>query len=346
MIASKLIYDISFDQLVSQFQDWGEPSYRAIQFWQGLYKEFWNSPNQFINLPLNLRTKLFNTYIFSSLRQSADLHSQDGLTTKLAYRLFDDEAIETVLMDYDKRKTICVSTQSGCAMGCTFCATGQMGFHRNLTLGEIVEQVINYARSLNISHQKVTNIVMMGMGEPFHNYEAVLDAIRRLNDSSGYGFGERRITISTVGIAPAIRKFAEEKLQVNLSISLHAASDSLRSTLLPINAKYPLKELIQACHYYENLTRRRISFEWALIQDINDSPQNAIQLSNLLHGILCHVNLIPLNPTNLYAGKATSMKKARNFQAILLEAGIPCTIRTRRGMDIRAGCGQLATNLS
>lgn len=231
-------------------------------------------------------------------------------------------------------------------MGCTFCATGQMGFHRNLTLGEIVEQVINYARSLNISHQKVTNIVMMGMGEPFHNYEAVLDAIRRLNDSSGYGFGERRITISTVGIAPAIRKFAEEKLQVNLSISLHAASDSLRSTLLPINAKYPLKELIQACHYYENLTRRRISFEWALIQDINDSPQNAIQLSNLLHGILCHVNLIPLNPTNLYAGKATSMKKARNFQAILLEAGIPCTIRTRRGMDIRAGCGQLATNLS
>ena len=233
-------------------------------------------------------------------------------------------------------------------MGCVFCATGQMGFKRHLTSGEIIEQVLYYARLLKQKKEQVTNIVVMGMGEPLHNYDATMSAIARLNDPSGFNHGARRFTISTVGLVPGIHRFAQERSQVNLAISLHAADDDLRSSLLPINKKYPLDTLFSACHEYVALTHRRLSFEWALINGINDTPEQAKLLVQRLKpfqsagSALCHVNLIRLNPTKKYTGQASSQSNARQFQSVLEGAGIPCTIRLRRGIEIQAGCGQLA----
>ena len=228
-------------------------------------------------------------------------------------------------------------------MGCVFCATGQMGFLRHLSSGEFVAQVLHYARMLRSEGFEVTNIVIMGMGEPFHNYDATMAAIDRLNDAEGLNLGARRFTISTVGLAPTIRRFAAEKRQVNLAVSLHAANDALRSSLMPINRKYPLDVLISACRDYVNETGRRITFEWALIQDVNDAPEQARELAALVKGLLCHVNIIPLNPTRKYGGTGSTRQRAQAFQAELERVGIPCTIRLRRGIDIQAGCGQLAT---
>lgn len=228
-------------------------------------------------------------------------------------------------------------------MGCVFCATGQMGFSRHLSSGEIVEQVLYYARQLKANDEVVTNIVLMGMGEPFHNYDASMSAIDRLNHPQGYNLGARRFTVSTVGLVPQIRRFASEHRQVNLAVSLHAADDELRSSMLPINRKYPLDQLFEACYEYAQLTRRRITFEWALIRDVNDTPEQAKMLAARLKGLLCHVNVIPLNPTHKYSGQATTQERAQAFKEELEKHNIPCTIRVRRGIDIQAGCGQLAT---
>jgi 23S rRNA (adenine2503-C2)-methyltransferase len=229
-------------------------------------------------------------------------------------------------------------------MGCVFCATGQMGFKRHLSSGEIVEQVLFYARTLKQQGKRVTNVVLMGMGEPFHNYEASIAAIDRLNHPQGYNLGERRFTISTVGLVPLIKRFASEKRQINLAISLHAATDEERSNLLPVNKRYPIADLIQACKDYVEHTGRRVTFEWALINGVNDTPESARKLVALLMGLLCHVNIIPLNPTRKFSGQATTRQRAEVFKNILEKAGIPCTIRIRRGIDIQAGCGQLATD--
>jgi 23S rRNA (adenine2503-C2)-methyltransferase len=231
-------------------------------------------------------------------------------------------------------------------MGCVFCATGQMGFRRNLSSGEIVEQVLYYARDLKSRGEQVTNVVVMGMGEPFHNYEATMAAIDRLNHPDGFNLGARRFTVSTVGLIPLILRFANERRQVNLAISLHAADDELRNSMLPVNRKYPLVDLIESCREYVRKTHRRVTFEWALIQEVNDSPEQARKLAQLVHGLLCHVNIIPLNPTQGYAGKATTRERALAFEEELERHGIPCTIRVRRGIDIQAGCGQLATKRS
>ena len=217
-----------------------------------------------------------------------------------------------------------------------------MGFRRNLSSGEIVEQVLYYARQLQIRGERVTHVVVMGMGEPFHNYEETMAAIDRLNHPEGINLGARRFTISTVGLVPMIRRFANERSQVNLAISLHASDDELRSSMLPINRKYPINALLEACRDYVEKTHRRITFEWALIQDVNDSPEQARKLGSLLKGLLCHVNVIPLNPTRGYSGEATTQARARAFRDELQHTGIPCTIRIRRGIDIQAGCGQLA----
>jgi 23S rRNA (adenine2503-C2)-methyltransferase len=217
-----------------------------------------------------------------------------------------------------------------------------MGYLRHLSSGEIIEQVLYFARRLDQRGEKVTNIVIMGMGEPFHNYDATLAAIDRLNHPEGMKLGARRFTISTVGLVPAIERFAKEKLQINLAISLHAADDELRSSMLPINKQYPITDLISAVRNYTHLTRRRVTFEWALIRDINDTPEQAHKLAALLKGMLVHVNVIPLNPTDGFEGQATTPERARNFQSILESQGIPCSIRIRRGIDIQAGCGQLA----
>ena len=229
-------------------------------------------------------------------------------------------------------------------MGCVFCATGQMGFRRHLSSGEIVAQVMHYARQLHDNGDAVTNVVLMGMGEPFHNYDNTMAAIDRLNDPEGYNFGARRFTISTVGLVPAIRRFTAEKRQVNLAVSLHAAEDELRASMLPVDKRYPVDELLEACRDYVAVTGRRITFEWALVNGINDTPAQAHLLAGKLKGLLCHVNAIPLNPTRGYSGQATTRARAGNFKEILERSGIPCTIRLRRGIDIQAGCGQLASS--
>lgn len=342
MLQRPLIFDWNFAQLQEILTSWQEPAYRAAQIWQGLYQQFWKSPEQFSNLPKFLRQKLAEQFQFSALIVENQLQSSDGQTVKTMFRLPDGKAIETVLMRYEQRCTLCISTQSGCAMGCVFCATGQMGFQRHLSSGEIIEQVLYFARQLKDEGKQLTNIVIMGMGEPFHNYDATLSAIDRLNDPQGFGMSERRFTISTVGLVPVIQRFASEKRQVNLAISLHAANDALRSTLLPINRKYPLSELIQACNDYVKQTGRRVTFEWALIRDTNDTIEHAHELARLVKGLLCHVNVIPLNPTQKYPGQPTTRQRAVVFKETLEKAGIPCTIRIRRGIDIQAGCGQLA----
>jgi 23S rRNA (adenine2503-C2)-methyltransferase len=367
------IYNLTFEEIEKTLVRWNEPSYRARQIWQGLYQHLYDSPGQLSNLPNSLRQKLAEEYTFTPFTEKTWLESSDGLTRKTLFELPDGNLIEAVLMRYgdpadeheyfhrderevrkDKikaspasrlsknRRTLCISTQAGCAMGCVFCATGQMGFKRHLSSGEIIAQVLYYARMLKAENETMTNIVLMGMGEPFHNYDNTLEAIDRLNDPNGFNFGARRFTISTVGLVPQIRRFADEKRQVNLAISLHAADDESRAAMMPVNKRYPIDEVIDACKYYVEKTHRRITFEWALIDGINDTTEVAQKLAARLKGLLCHVNAIPLNPTLGYNGKATSRERAAKFRATLEQAGVPCTIRMRRGIDIAAGCGQLA----
>ncbi len=338
-----LIYDLTEDELKEIFKEWSEPAYRATQVWQGLYRQLWNTPEEFSSLPVQLRERLGEHFRFSALKPERELRSSDGETAKTLFRLADGRTIETVLMRYTERRTLCISSQAGCAMGCVFCATGQMGFKRNLTSGEIVAQVLHFARELKEQGERVTNVVVMGMGEPLHNYKATLAAIDRLNDAEGFGLGERRFTISTVGLAPKIRQFAAEKRQINLAISLHATNDEQRAAMMPIDKKYPISELMDAAREYIEKTGRRITFEWALIQDVNDREEDARALARLLKGMLCHVNVIPLNPTKKFSGQATTRQRAEAFKAVLEKSGIPCSIRIRRGIDIQAGCGQLAS---
>jgi len=340
------IYDLDYPELTSLVATWGEPAYRARQIWQGLYQNLWGEPDQFTTLPKELRIRLGTELTFSRLQKEQVLQSTDGETEKTLFRMPDQRAIETVLMRYRERRTLCISTQAGCGMGCVFCATGQMGFQRNLSSGEIVEQVVYYARQLQAVNEKVTNIVVMGMGEPFHNYDATLRSIDQLAHPEGMALGARRFTISTVGLVPAIRRFTAERRQVNLAISLHSADDEHRTALLPINKKYPIAEVIQACREYVDQTHRRVTFEWALIKDVNDGMDQARALAALLQNLLCHVNVIPLNPTHGYAGQATTRPRALAFKAELERHGIPCSIRLRRGIDIQAGCGQLAVQKS
>ena len=359
-----LIYDLDLNKLTNILEDWNEPAYRAKQIWQGLYRHLYNSPDQFTNLPKSLREKLAEQFTFSPFTVKTYLDSSDGFTRKTLFELPDKFLIEAVLMRYGdpadnpqiiasptgrgakNRRTLCISTQAGCAMGCVFCATGQMGFKRHLTSGEIIAQVMYYARMLRDVNESVTNIVLMGMGEPFHNYDNTMEAIDRLNDPNGFNFGARRFTLSTVGLVPQIRRFADEKRQVNLAISLHAADDEERLAIMPVNKRYKIVDVIEACRYYVAQTGRRVTFEWALINGVNDTPEIAQRLAARLKGLLCHVNAIPLNPTVGYEGRATDRQQALLFKETLEQAGIPCTIRMRRGIDIQAGCGQLAGGVS
>jgi len=341
-----LILDLDLPGLISLFGAWGEPSYRAKQVWEGLYGHYYDAPAKFSSLPEVLRQKLASELRFTAFLPKLILDSSDGLTRKTLFELEDGNLIEAVLMRYDKRRTLCISTQAGCAMGCVFCATGQMGFRRHLSSGEIVAQVLYYARLLQQEELTVSNVVLMGMGEPFHNYDNTMAAIDRLNASDGFHLGARRFTISTVGLVPAIRRFADENRQVNLAISLHSARDSSRLAMMPVTKRYGIMDLVEACRYYVGKTGRRVTFEWALIHKVNDTPEAARELASLLKGLLCHVNAIPLNPTSGYSGQAASRKSAAIFREILVAAGIPCTIRMRRGIDIQAGCGQLAGSVN
>src|SRR5512143_772746 len=344
--SNKSLYDLKFDEIQTILKDWREPPFRAKQIWEWLYVQLAASYDAMTNLPKSLRDRLSATYPLGRQTPKIDLLSSDGWTRKILFMLPDGAQIETVLMEYDTRNTVCVSTQAGCAMGCTFCATGQGGFQRNLTAGEIVEQVLFFERELRqldprSTDHRVTNLVLMGMGEPFANYNALLGALDRLSDPIGYNFGARRITVSTVGLVPMIERFTQERSQVNLAVSLHAATNELRASMLPINKRYPLEMLIPACRAYTAITHRRLSFEWAMIEGVNDTPEQARALVQLIKGMLCHVNLIPLNPTHGYEGAASTRERIATFRAILDEAHIANSLRVRRGIDIHAGCGQL-----
>jgi 23S rRNA (adenine2503-C2)-methyltransferase len=282
------------------------------------------------------------SYSIDAPAVSADIASSDGLTRKFLLRLDDGQTIETVVMSYRDRFTACLSTQAGCAMGCVFCATGQMGFARHLRPGEIVAQVLHAQRELRArGNAGLRNLVLMGMGEPLHNYDAVMTALEIISDRRGLNLGPSRITISTVGVVPGILRLAEEKQPYNLAVSLHGATEAERSALVPASRRWPLSDLIAACRTYAEKTGRRIFFEWTLIAGTNDSPAQAERLAALLTGLEAHVNLIPLNPTGGYAGTATASAAASAFQHVLRAAGFPSTIRQRRGIDVAAGCGQL-----
>ncbi len=286
-----------------------------------------------------MRERLTAKATLGCLELVTQQNSKDD-TVKRLYRLPDGQLIEAVLMHYDDdRRTACISSQAGCALGCVFCATGQMGFARHLTAAEIFEQAMLFARDLEAEGERLSNVVFMGMGEPFHNYDQTIIAIHRLMED--LGIGARHITVSTVGLVPEIRRFAEEGLQVRLAISLHAATDEERSALIPINRRWPLADLIEACNYYIHQTGRRVTFEWAAIEGENDTPEQAHRLGKLLEEMLCHVNIIPLNPTGGYGGSPSAIEAVDGFIDILESYGISATVRVRRGIDIDAGCGQL-----
>lgn len=297
-------YGSTKEDLAALLASWGQPSYRVKQINEWVFEKGITDFDKMTGLPKDLREKLKTFYDIGTLKLVSEQVSRDG-TRKRAYELKDGQIIESVLMPYDDgRRTACISSQAGCGMGCVFCATGQMGFSRQLSSAEIFEQAQIFSTELKRKGERLSNIVFMGMGEPLANYDNVLQAVRRLN--TDLGIGARHITISTVGLAPRIRKLAEEGIQVGLAVSLHQASDAKRSALMPVNKRYPIPELLDACRYYIEKTNRRISFEWALIRDDTDTEDTARELGKLLKGILCHVNVIPLNPTAKFGGKPTS----------------------------------------
>ncbi len=352
-----LMYDLSYTDLEDTLTAWGEPAYRARQVWEWLYVHYVDDFAAMTNLPKALRARLAETFVINPVRLITEAVSSNRLTRKAVFALPDGETIETVLMLYERRRTLCISSQVGCGIGCPFCATGLSGFSRNLSAGEILAQVMHYARFLADPAAggedavpvkrptRVTNIVFMGMGEPFANYDNVWQAIRTLVDKRGFNLGARHITVSTVGIVPGILRMARENLQVRLAVSLHAADDDLRNHLVPINRRYPLAELMQAVREYIAATGRRVTFEYALMRDINDRPEHARALARLLKGILAHVNLIPMNPVEGSPYQPSARRATVTFARILEDAGIPVTVRLRRGIDINAGCGQLRRRL-
>jgi len=337
-----LIYDLSQAELEARMKALGQPGFRAKQIWVAIYQNFRTSPHEVTTLLKDFRDKLDEVFSFQALMPVTTIESEDGQTIKTLFKLQDGQYIEAVLMYYEDRRTLCISSQSGCGMGCTFCATGQMGFRRNLSSGEIIAQVLYYARFLAEADDRVTNIVMMGMGEPFHNYDNVMEALNRLNNPDAFGLGARRITLSTVGLVPKIKQFADEDTQYNLAISLHTVDNDLRTKMIPVNKKYTVEKLLDACRYYIRKTNRRLTFEYALIEGVNDSVEDAEALAQRLRGMICHVNLIPLNPTKGFEKQGTSAQQVEAFRSVLESQNIPCTVRLRRGIEIQAGCGQLA----
>jgi 23S rRNA (adenine2503-C2)-methyltransferase len=331
-------YDLSRDEIAGLLD--GEPGYRVDQVWDGWYRQL-AEPEEITALPRGVRTRL-EAEAPPALELASERVSDGGDTLKSLWRLPDGALVESVLMLYPDRATVCVSSQAGCAMGCGFCATGQAGFTRQLTSGEIVEQVIRGARRARDVDRRLSNVVFMGMGEPLANLDATWAAVERLHDD--LGLSARHLTISTVGLVPGIRRLAAAPLPVNLAVSLHAANDALRSELVPINRRYPLESLLAACADYLRAKGRRLSFEWALIDGINDGERDAVELAERCRSLPlpAHVNLIPLNPTPGYPVRGSAPRTVREFRDRLHLLGVNATVRRNRGTDIDAACGQLA----
>ena len=358
MRAARLnLYDLTRTDLQALFVRWEFSPVHAVRLWNYLYLALAASFDAMPELPAKVRARLSAETSIGTLAVALETDSSDGFTRKYLLTLADGEKIETVLMRFSGRVTACVSSQVGCAMGCVFCATGQMGYTRHLTPGEIVAQAVHVARALKLvtphtSHvtprreappPRLRNVVLMGMGEPLHNYDAVMHAIDILRDSSGLAVAAERITLSTVGVVPGILRLAAEQRPSHLAVSLHAATQKERVALVPAAKKWPLDELMAACRTYSEQTGRKIFYEWTLIEGKNDTPEHARAVGRLLRGLPAQVNLIPLNPTVGYAGTPTHTEAAKRFQKILAdEFQLPSTVRQRRGIDIAAGCGQLA----
>lgn len=336
---SESLLDLTLPELRERLGD--APAYRADQIWQAIYSDLAEEISAITTLPKAMRKRLGASLPLPALDPIRDEETADGQTCKTLYRLADGETIESVTMGFHDRATICVSSQVGCAIGCPFCATGRSGFVRDLSAGEIVAQVLRAAQLLRSRGERLSNVVYMGMGEPLLNYDAVLRSIRILNDPEGFGLGARSFTVSTAGIVPGIDRLANEGLQVNLAVSLHAADDALRSRLVPVNRQYPIAELLDACRRYAETTRRRITFEIAMIEEVNDRPEQASAVASLLSGLLCHVNLIPYNPPQEAKTRRSSKERMSAFAEVLSKAGLPVTIRLSVGSEIQAGCGQL-----
>jgi 23S rRNA (adenine2503-C2)-methyltransferase len=321
------------------------PRYRSRQLFDGLHRRL-ADPAELTDLPRDLRQSLADDPLLApALTVVTEQSADNGQTSKWLFALADGSRVETVLMHHPRHSTVCVSSQAGCAMGCTFCATGDAGFSRQLSVGEIVEQVVRAGRAATTAGRRLDHVVFMGMGEPLANLGAVLPAVERI--VGPIGLAARHVTISTVGIVPGIRRLAELGLQVNLAVSLHAANDEKRSRLVPINRRYPLAMLLEACDEYLEATHRRISFEWALMDGVNDTPADAAELAALAQRLRAHVNLIPLNPTevgNRSGLRGSRPERVRAFRDELAGQGVNVTVRRPRGREIDAACGQLAAN--
>lgn len=335
------LYDLTYEELAQDIELWGQPRFRAKQIWTWLYHSLVAAPEQMSNLPQDLRAMLSERASVGGITLETVSEAEDAQASKALFRAADGQVFEAVLMRFRQRNSVCVSSQVGCALGCSFCATGQRGFVRDLSAGEIVEQVVHLARQMRQEGAAVTNVVFMGMGEPLLNWAAVWKAVTILNHPAGLALGARRITLSTAGIVPGIERLTELPTQVRLAVSLHATSDDLRNKLVPVNKRYPLGPLLAACRRYCDKTGRRITFEYALANGVNDSDRQARKLVRFLQGLVCHVNLIPLNPTPGCAYAPSTPERVRSFQVILQQEGIATTVRLPRGTQIAAGCGQL-----
>ncbi len=353
MNQSRFLTDMNQSAMEELAVSMDQPRFRSRQLFHWVHGRLETDLKRMSNLPEAFVARLVDNVRVVSAEPTKELLSADGTTRKALLRLADRQTVETVLMESPGREgeryTVCVSSQVGCALGCAFCVTGQVGFVRQLTPGEIVEQVYHFERSLRqgarlrgVAEERfVTNVVFMGMGEPLANYEAVMSAVRLLMDPDGLGLGARRITISTAGLVPGIDRLAGERLSLGLAISLHTASDQLRDRLMPINRRYPIGPLLRAAARYAEKTGRRVTYEYALMDGVNDSVVQARQLARLLAGQLCHVNLIPLNQSLDPSLRPSGPRRVAAFRMVLEDAHIPCTVRETRGQDILAACGQL-----
>jgi 23S rRNA (adenine2503-C2)-methyltransferase len=327
-------YEVSKEELATLLE--GEPRYRVDQVWHGLWVEA-QLVGEITTIPKSLRARL--TELFPpSIDVVNDVQSDLGATRKWVFRLHDGATVETVFMNYEDRVTVCVSSQAGCAMGCTFCATGQAGFTRHLTSGEVLEQVMFAARVA--APRRLSNVVFMGMGEPLANYLVTMNVVRSLHEYRG--LSARHLTVSTVGVAPAIEKMAKTGLPLTLAVSLHSANNQDRDELIPLNRRYPLERLHEACAFWMETTGRRLSFEWALIDGVNDRERDIDELATYARSLRAHVNLIPLNPTPGYLVRGSSGQRVHDFREGLIELGVNATVRNTRGRSIDAACGQLA----